>query len=210
MKKKFSRALNKNIKIIIIVAAIIAVGFGMLLVLISGNADDRDQVTTEQMEQHQEKKEERQKADKNDHPGVSDEALALYNARADEISDTGAVAQLTETMDLRKNIGDYMVTLNLTDETKSMLITFNVEVYENEQATVDEKINMYAQQLLALIDDADKVQWTYTLKKGNKTETIEGALTKKMVSSQLKLDIKEYGETPEMVQTLLNSQKGIT
>lgn len=210
MKKRISGAINKNLKRIIVVAAIIAVGFGGILVLISGNADNRDQVKTEQVEQHQEKKEERKKAEKDDHPGVSDEALALYNARADEISDTGAVAQLTETMNLRKNIGDYMVTLNLTEEEKGMLITFDTEIYENEQAKVDEDIHMYAQQLLALIKDADKVQWTYTLKKSNKTETIEDSLTTKQASDALKLKIKEYGETPEMVQTLLNSQKGIT
>lgn len=210
MKKRISGAINKNLKRIIVVAAIIAVGFGGILVLISGNADNRDQVKIEQVEQHQEKKEERKKAEKDDHPGVSDEALALYNARADEISDTGAVAQLTETMNLRKNIGDYMVTLNLTEEEKGMLITFDTEIYENEQAKVDEDIHMYAQQLLALIKDADKVQWTYTLKKSNKTETIEDSLTTKQASDALKLKIKEYGETPEMVQTLLNSQKGIT
>ncbi len=210
MKKRVSKAINKNLKIILVVAAIVAVGLGGLLVLVSGNADDRDQVKTEQVEQQEEKREERKEAKKDDHPGVSDEALALYNARADELADTGAVAQLTETMDLKKNVGSYMVTLHLTEEEKSMLITFDMEVYENEKTAVDKSINMYAQQLLALIDDADKVNWTYTLKKGNKTEKIEGSLTTKQASDQLKLKIKEYGETPEMVQTLLNSQKGIT
>ena len=210
MKKRVSKAVNKNLKLIIAVAAIIAVGFGMLLVLISGNADDRDQVQTEQMEQHQEKKEERKKAVKDDHPGVSDEALALYNAGTSNLSDTGSVAQLTETMDLRKNIGPYMVTLQLTEGENACLITFDVEVFENEQAAVEEKINMYAQQLLALVEDADKVSWKYNLKKGDKVEPVEGSLTTKQASDQLKLKIKEYGETPEMVQTLLNSQKGIT
>lgn len=210
MKKRVYKAVNKNLKSILLIAAIIAVGFGVLLVMISGNAVDRDQVTTEQVEQQQEKREERKEAKKDDHPGVSDEALALYNARVDDIADTGAVAQLTETMDLKKNVGSYMVTLEIGEEANVMMIAFDVEVYENEQTAVDETINMCAQQLIALIDNADSVKWTYTLKKGNKTETIEGSLTAKKASEQLKLKIKEYGETPEMVQTLLNSQKGIT
>lgn len=210
MKRRVKKAFNKNLKLIIVIAAIVAVGFGMILVLISGNADNRDQVKTEQMEQHQEKKEERKKAVKDDHPGVSDEALALYNAGTANLSDTGAVAQLTETMDLRKNIGPYMVTLQITEDENACLITFDKEFYENEAAATDEVINMYAQQLLALIEDADKVNWTYKMKKGDKVETVEGSLTTKQASDQLKLKIKEYGETPEMVQTLLNSQKGIT
>lgn len=210
MKRRVSKAVNKNLKLIIVIAAIVAVGFGMLLVLISSNADDRDQVKTEQVEQHQEKKEERKKAEKDDHPGVSDEALALYNAGASTLSDTGAVAQLTETINLRKAVGPYMVTLQITEEENACLIIFDKEFYENEKAAVDEAINMCAQQMLALIEDADKINWKYTLKKGNKTETVEGSLTTKEASDQLKLKIKEYGETPEMVQTLLNSQKGIT
>ncbi|MBP3384017.1 MAG: DUF4825 domain-containing protein [Firmicutes bacterium] len=210
MKRRVKKAVNKNLKLIIAIAAIVAVGFGGILVLISGNADNRDQVQTEQMEQHQEKKEERKKAVKDDHPGVSDEALALYNAGTANLSDTGAVAQLTETMDLRKNIGPYMVTLQITEEENTCLITFDKEFYENEAAATDEAINMYAQQLLALIEDADKINWTYKMKKDNKVETVEGSLTTKQASDQLKLKIKEYGKTPEMVQTLLNSQKGIT
>ena len=210
MKKRVSKAFNKNLKSILLIVAIIAVGLGVMLVMISGNATDRDQVKTDQVEQQQEKREERQKAHKDDHPGVSDEALAIYNARVDDIADTGAVAQLTEAIDLRKNVGDYMVTLELAEDANSMQIVFNIEVYENEQTAVDEAINMYAQQLLAMIENADSVKWTYTLKKGNKTETVEGSMTKKQAGEQLKLDIDEYRETPEMVQTLLNSQKGIT
>lgn len=210
MKKRISKAVNKNLKSILLIAAIVAIGFGIILVMISGNADDRDQVTTQQVEEQKERKEDRKDAKKDDHPGVSDEALALYNAGTSDVSDTGAVAQLTETMDLKKNVGSYMVTLQLSEEKNVMLITFDMEVYENEQTATDEKINAYAQQLLALVEDADQVKWTYNLKKGKKTEVVEGSLTTKQASEQLKLKIKEYGETPEMVQTLLNSQKGIT
>lgn len=210
MKKRISKAVNKNLKSILLIAAIVAIGFGIILVMISGNADDRDQVTTQQVEEQKERKEDRKDAKKDDHPGVSDEALALYNAGTSDVSDTGAVAQLTETMDLKKNVGSYMVTLQLSEEKNVMLITFDMEVYENEQTATDEKINAYAQQLLALVEDADQVKWTYNLKKGKKTKVVEGSLTTKQASEQLKLKIKEYGETPEMVQTLLNSQKGIT
>lgn len=210
MKKKVSRAINKNLKIILVAAAIIAVGFGVLLMLISGNSDDRDKVVTDQVEQQQEKQKDRKQAKQDDHPGVSEEALDLYNARADKIDDTAAVAQLTEAMDLKKNVGDYMVTLQITEDEKGMLITFSMDVYENEKKAVDANIEMCAQRLLALISDADKVQWTYTLTKDGKTEAVEGSLTTKQASEKLKLKIKEYGESPEMVQTLLNSQKGIT
>lgn len=210
MKKKVSGLINKNLKKIVLAVIIIAIGLGGLLMLISGNADDRDEVPADPDGQQTEQKQERKKAEKDDHPGVSDEALALYNARVDQLSDTAAIAQLTETIDIKKNMGDYMVTLQLTEESKEMLIAFDVEVYTNEQTAFDENMNMYAQQLLALIADADNVKWTYTLKKENKTETIKGSLNCKKASEVLKLDVKDYGESPEMVQTLLNTQKGIT
>lgn len=210
MKKKVSGLINKNLKIILPAIVIIAIGLGLLLVLISGNAEDRDKVPADPAGQQTEERQERKQAKKDDHPGVSDEALALYNARVDRISDTAAVAQLTETIDLKKNLGSYIVTLQLAEESNTILITFDVEVYSDKQAAFDESINMYAQQMLALIADADNVKWTYTLKKGDKAEAVEGSVSKKKASEVLKLSVTDYGESPEMVQTLLNTQKGIT
>ena len=207
MKKRAKKAFNKNLKWILLIAIVVVIALGFLLMLISGN-EDRDQVATEQNVASQQQRE-KQKAQKDDHPGVSDEALALYNARVDDMSDSSAVAQLLEATGMRSTMGKYMVTLNVKDDVKNLVIAFEDTVIEADQAVFDENAVMYAEQLLALIAEAGEVKWSYPAEKNGKTETVEGSLTSKQATKLLGMEIKDYAETPEMVQTLLHNQKGI-
>lgn len=207
MKTKARKLVNRNLKLILVVAAIIVIGLGFLLMLISGN-QERGEVdankgdATKQTEQ-------REQAKKSDHANVSDEALDLYNVRVDDISDSSAVAQLLEKTTMRKELGGYMVTLNVKESPKGMLIKFEEKVEEAKQKAFEDSIKIYAEQILALVSEAEEVQWTYTLVKNSKEETIEDYMNIKVATGLLGMDVKEYGKSPEMVQTLLNNQKGI-
>lgn len=207
MKKKARNLVNRNLKLILVVAAIIVIGLGFLLMLISGN-QERGEVdpnkgdATKQTEQ-------REQAKKSDHANVSDEALDLYNVRVDDITDSSAVAQLLEKTTMRKELGGYMVTLNVKESPKGMLIKFEEKVEEAKQKAFEDSIKIYAEQILALVSEAEEVQWTYTLVKNGKEETIEDYMNIKVATGLLGMDVKEYGKSPEMVQTLLNNQKGI-
>lgn len=207
MKTKARKLVNRNLKLILVVAAIIVIGLGFLLMLISGN-QERGEVdankgdATKQTEQ-------REQAKKSDHANVSDEALDLYNVRVDDISDSSAVAQLLEKTTMRKGLGGYMVTLNVKESPKGMLIKFEEKVEEAKQKAFEDSIKIYAEQILALVSEAEEVQWTYTLVKNSKEETIEDYMNIKVATGLLGMDVKEYGKSPEMVQTLLNNQKGI-
>lgn len=207
MKIKARKLVNRNLKLILVVAAIIVIGLGFLLMLISGN-QERGEVdankgdATKQTEQ-------REQAKKSDHANVSDEALDLYNVRVDDISDSSAVAQLLEKTTMRKELGGYMVTLNVKESPKGMLIKFEEKVEEAKQKAFEDSIKIYAEQILALVSEAEEVQWTYTLVKNSKEETIEDYMNIKVATGLLGMDVKEYGKSPEMVQTLLNNQKGI-
>lgn len=207
MKNKAKKLVNRNLKLILVVAVIIVIGLGFLLMLISGN-QERGEVdankgdATKQTEQ-------REQAKKSDHANVSDEALDLYNVRVDDISDSSAVAQLLEKTTMRKELGGYMVTLNVKKSPKGMLIKFEEKVEEAKQKAFEDSIKIYAEQILALVSEAEEVQWTYTLVKNGKEETIEDYMNIKVATGLLGMDIKEYGKSPEMVQTLLNNQKGI-
>lgn len=207
MKKRAKKAFNRNLKLILGVVLIVVVAFGGLLMLISGN-EEREAVDTGTTQT--EEKKERKKAEKNDHPGVSDQALAIYNARVDNVGDTAAVAQLTEAMDVRKNVAPYLVTLKLSDKSNTIVIDYDIVVNANEEAKFNEEATYIAQQLLALVVDLDKVKWNYTLNTTeNKEKKASQSLTLEEAGKNLGADLKDYAETPEMVQTLMNNQKGI-
>lgn len=211
MKERFIKFLNKNLKRIVIVAVVIAVAMGILLMLISGNADDRSQVPidpaeTEQQDGNKDKKD-RQLAEIGDHPGVSDTALNMYNARVDDITDTAQVAQLVEATDMREELGGYLVTLKVKDDVDTLVVAFEKELKDGEDLAFDEAATWYAEQLLALIEEADAVQWSYKIE-GAKERTVR-VLTTEQADELLQTEVKGYSESPELVQTLMNNQKGI-
>lgn len=211
MKNKFGKFFNKNLKMIVIIGIIIAIALGFLLMLISGNADDRSQVpidpTAEQQEDDKKDKKDRKLAEVGDHPGVSDTALNMYNARVDDITDTAQVAQLVEATDMREELGGYMITLKVKDDADTIVIAFEKKLKEGEDLAFDEAATWYAEQLLALIEEADAVQWNYSIE-GAKEKVVK-ELTTEQANELLGTDVKGYSETPELVQTLMNNQKGI-
>lgn len=211
MKERFVMFLNKNLKMILIIAVIIVIAMGLLLMLISGNDEDRNQVPinpaeTEQQDGKDDKKD-RPLAEIGDHPGVSDTALNMYNSRVDDITDTAQVAQLVEATDMREEMGGYLVTLKVKDDVDTLVISFEKELKEGEGMAFDEIATWYAEQLLALIEEADAVQWTYKVD-GVKDDTVR-VLTTEQADELLGTEVKGYSETPELVQTLMNNQKGI-
>jgi capsular polysaccharide biosynthesis protein len=164
MKERFVKFLNKNLKMILIIAVIIVIAMGLLLMLISGNDEDRNQVPinpaeTEQQDGKDDKKD-RPLAEIGDHPGVSDTALNMYNSRVDDITDTAQVAQLVEATDMREEMGGYLVTLKVKDGVDTVVVAFEKKLKAGEELAFDEMATWYAEQLLALIETADAVQWT--------------------------------------------------
>ena len=274
MKGKIKKQVNKNLKMIFIIALLIVIGMGVLLMLISGNDEDRNEVPinpaeTEQQDDKKDRKD-RKLAEIDDHPGVSDTALNMYNARVDDISDTAQVAQLLEASEMREDMGGYLVTIKTKDGSDILLITYEKQLMSGEDTAFDEMATWYAEQFLALIEEADEVKWAYKIekdhaeieaekaelekaakeaaekekakknkdsdsnkdsdkkdseknkdadKKNNKTEpaeikvekykTVERSLTVKQADELLGTEVKGYSETPELVQTLINNQKGI-
>lgn len=210
MKKKIKMQVNKNLKMMLIIGIVVVIAMGFLLMLISGNDEDRNQVpidpTAEQQADKKDKKE-RKLAEIGDHPGVSDVALNMYNARVDDISDTAQVAQLLEASDMREELGDYLVTVKKNDGVDMLVIAFDAKLKEGEDAAFDEAATWYAEQFLSLIEEADEIQWNYSLE-GAK-EKVEKSLTTEQADELLSTEVKGYSETPELVQTLLNNQKGI-
>ena len=68
---------------------------------------------------------------------------------------------------------------------------------------------MYKRQelILALLADAQEVQWTYTLRSNGSNEEVTVYLNEQQATDLLKNSVKQYGESAEMVQALLNQQQ---
>lgn len=208
MKERIKKQVNKNLKMILIIGVVIVIAMGFLLMLISGNADDRSQVPIDPTETEQQNdKKERPMEEIGDHPGVSDTALNMYNARVDDITDTAQVAQLVEATDMREDLGGYLITLKVKDGVDTLVVAFEKKLKEGEDLAFDEAATWYAEQLLALIEEADAVQWSYSIE-GAKEKTVR-VLTTEQADEMLETEVKGYSESPELVQTLMNNQKGI-
>ena len=218
--KKVRHSINKNIKMIIIIAAVTAIALGGLLLLISGNDEDRDKVPnapTEPQEQTLESESEQtEEATEEASSGsgktseVSAEAQTLFGVKVDKMDNSVGVAKLLETIDLKKNVASYSVELLTKSTPKSMNIRFDKTVGEADKDKFDLKMCKYAEQILALVGDAQEVQWTYKLKKAGKSkkEEVTVFLNEQQAEEHLLVNVKRFGESPEMLDKLLKQQKG--
>lgn len=205
--KTVRSSINKNIKMILIIAAVTAVALGGLLLLISGN-DDRDQVPTDPTVPG-ETEETTQPTEASSGVGISKLAQKLFAAKVDSISDSAAVATLLETMNLKENVASYMVELQFKEAPKSVNIRFDQTVKQDNKDSFDKKVQMYAEQILALISDVQQVQWIYNVKpETGSEEQVTVYLNEQQARELLKNDVKLYGTSEKTVDALLKQQKG--
>lgn len=204
---------NKNLRMILIVAAVTVVALGVLLLLISGN-EDRNKIPNDPTEASETTEGETSASlDETTaaptEEGVDKDAQALFDAKVESIETSAAVAKLLETIDLKKNVANYRVEIQSKKTPKTLTITFDKEVATKERKVFDDKIQKYAEQILALVTDADEVQWNYTEKKSDKKkDNVTVYLNTTDATALLKEDVKKYGESAKAVQKLLDQQKG--
>lgn len=215
--KTMRNLLGKNMKPIIIVAAVTAVALGGLLLLISGN-EDRNQVpidptvegeeTTANSAETEQTAQTTQAADPAQ-AGVSKEAEALFAAKVQSIGDSASVAALLETIDLKKNVANYRVEIQSAQQPLNLNIRFDKVVGEADKDAFDKEMQKYAEQILALITDAQEIQWTYTLKRQSVQEEVTVFLNEQQAQELLSQNVKAYGESSQAVDALLQKQKGM-
>lgn len=211
--KTVRSSINKNIKMILVIAAVTAVALGGLLLLISGN-NERDQVPTDPTEsgeatEQATEQETTQAQETEEERGISDEARELFSAKVDSISDSAAVAKLLETIDLKTKVANYMVELQTKESPKSVNIRLHKTVAEADKNTFDRMVQGYALQILALINDAQQVQWTYTLipQQGEPAD-VTIYLNQQQAAQLMGSDVKRYGADEKTRDALLKLQKG--
>lgn len=205
---------NKNLRMILIVAAVTVVALGVLLLLISGN-EDRNKIPNDPTEASETTESEtaaslEETTATPTEEGVGKDAQILFNAKVERTGDSVAIARLLETIDLKKNVANYRVEIQSKKSPKSITITFDKTVATKERKAFDDNVQKYAEQILALVTDLDEVQWVYAEKKtDNKKEDVTVYLNTDGAETILKTNVKKYGESAKAVQTLLDQQKGL-
>lgn len=100
--------------------------------------------------------------------GVSQQyAKKAYSLRVDDLTDTAAVATLLEAMDMETLAGKYSVEIAPESGVYTLLLVAEKSVKAENKASFDAKMGKKAQQLLALIPQLGKVEWTYSLRSGS-------------------------------------------
>ncbi len=215
--KTMRKLLGKNMKPVILVAAVTAVALGGLLLLISGN-EERDQIpidptaegekVTDNAPETTQTTQPTQAADPSQ-PDLSQMAQKLFAVKVQSIGDSAAVATLLETIDLKKNVANYRVEIQAGQQPLSLNIRFDKTVDEQGKDAFDKEMQKYAEQILALVADAQEVQWTYTLQRQGLQEEVTVFLNEQQAQELLSQNVKIFGESVEAVEALLQMQKGM-
>lgn len=132
---------------------------------------------------------------------VSTEELAqeLYDFKNPYIGDAPADGDLLHALQVEKELGPFSIELETEVQPYILRLVFTDTI--NMENTFNEKMKDYASVLLALIENADEIDWVYSNKDGvtqTQTWTVSDA------EQSLKIeDLKSYSSTKEKVEELL-------
>lgn len=204
--------INKNMKSIIIVSAAAAILLGGLLILISGNeepepggvnvetitAEIRETQTAETSETTETKVMIKQEK------GNPKQAARLFAAKTESMGNGEAIAKLAETIGLEERIAPYTMELQEKKTPKTITVTFDITVKEEQRSRFDKKVQRCAEIMLALVEDAECIEWSYRAQNSAKqAEQVTVFLKSADASKLLNGDIKSYGRSEETVRKLL-------
>lgn len=124
----------------------------------------------------------------------------LYEARNPYIGDASANGKLLELLNVG-GLGAYTTELQTNEE--PYILTVHFIDQPKDQAVFNRTMKQKAVMLLALIENAGEVRWTYPVAKGQGETTYRWKLDRQEAEANLGIDsIKEYGETTETLEKL--------
>ena len=136
-------------------------------------------------------------------------ARELYDCKVDDVNDTAAVVKLLETMGLEDVTGKYTATIAAEGDIQVLTVTIGDSVQKASKKTLDDNMEICAQQMMALMPSVDKVQWTYSLRSADaEEETATVSLDEAGAKEKLSRDIDKYGESAKAFRSLLQEQAG--
>lgn len=138
-------------------------------------------------------------------------ASELYENAVSDINDTTAVVNLLDAMKFEDAAGEYSAVISEENGVQVLSLNMSEQIDRNDKETFDSNMEIYAQQMLALIPGADKVQWTYSVNSSDaREEKAVVSLDEQGASDILGKDVRSYGESADSVQKLLTRQKELS
>jgi Antirepressor regulating drug resistance, predicted signal transduction N-terminal membrane component len=132
---------------------------------------------------------------------ITNKAKMLYGYRNRYIGDAPKDGQLLKLLNVQKELGNYMIALDTKN--KPYVLHINLQSRPEDEEAAFQKICDNSILLLALIDNADQIQWSYPYTRdgqpATKTIRINVEYLKETVGN-----IKSYGESAIKIKELLN------
>lgn len=126
----------------------------------------------------------------------------LFDSRNMYIGNNSADGKILSLLGIRKKLGGFKIELQTTQEPYSIKLNFQDKV--NKRDEFDLRMQKYALIMLALIDNAGEVQWSYISTENDEAVQINANVSLKDAKNILAKNVKEYGKTQNQVQELLN------
>lgn len=132
---------------------------------------------------------------------VSSLANRLYDARNPYIGDASANGRLAQTLGIANELGNFTNELQTSAQPYGWTLRFSDSA--GNSAVFDEKMKGFACVLLALTDNLGEVHWEYTIELSDKAVTRTRTVTTDDCAAFLGAPVKQFGDSPQKVQELL-------
>lgn len=141
--------------------------------------------------------------------GSVENAKALFDNRVTDFNDTASIVKLLDLMMLEPAIGEFTVQIYNRDGLDIMRINIETSVKKSDKDVFDNALEIYAQQLMALVEGIDEVEWTCPVcSDGSPEETVTVSVSAADASEKLGTDVKSFGTSSSEFHKLLMKQAG--
>lgn len=152
---------------------------------------------------------------------LEQDTLDLYETKTPYLGDVPALERVATALGVRRKLGNYTNSLHTSDRPYEWTLEFSTPMMEARSYRMNDRMEIRAVIMLALVENLDQVTWTYTDTKGgfhSQTVTTEDAV--KLLREQfdsftdeeaasygavLMDSVKDYAATPANFQRLLTT-----
>ena len=128
----------------------------------------------------------------------SEYAQQLFEAKNPYIGDNSADIKILELLNIQKEFGNYHIELEADQEPNIIKLNFE------EKPILSEEFQDKSFLILALIKNANEVQWSYPDNEDGEEVLITWYMNEKDATTILNKDIKSFDENAESLQELLD------
>lgn len=138
---------------------------------------------------------------KKDGTVISKLANDLYGAKNPYLGDMPADGRLAQLLGLHNTLGNFESELQTSNPPFGWTLTFQKSV--SNSAVFQEQAKKYSCVLMALIENLEEIRWNYTVELEDRAATRSYAMTAEGCSEYAGAPIKEFAQSAEKVQELL-------